>query len=287
MLKKTGFIIALALVAGLQARINAAEKVGATACIACHSEQGESFKKDIHSKNFSAVKKIDFEQSCETCHGAGSDHAGAAGDKTKILNPKKMSAAEGSKTCLECHDSGKRMFWSGSKHETRDVSCLNCHSVHHAKSDSLLAKETELDTCFTCHQLRKIQNMKSSHMPLREGKMKCSDCHNVHGSAGAKLLIQNSINENCYACHAEKRGPLLWEHEPVRENCLNCHEAHGAQHEKLLKVKRPRLCQQCHTEPNKGSPQAHNNSYGLGRSCLKCHSQVHGSNHPNGVRFNR
>ena len=27
---------------------------------------------------------------------------------------------------------------------------------------------------------------------------------------------------------------MLWEHAPVRENCLNCHESHGSNHDKLL-----------------------------------------------------
>jgi hypothetical protein len=47
------------------------------------------------------------------------------------------------------------------------------------------------------------------------------------------------VNEVCYACHAEKRGPLLWEHAPVRENCMNCHNAHGSNHDKLLVAARP------------------------------------------------
>ena len=33
------------------------------------------------------------------------------------------------------------------------------------------------------------------------------------------MLKEASVNDNCYKCHAEKRGPFLWEHPPVRENC--------------------------------------------------------------------
>ena len=68
---------------------------------------------------------------------------------------------------------------------------------------------------------------RSSHMPLREGKIICSDCHNPHGSVTEALLKKNSINDTCYTCHAEKRGPFLFEHAPVRENCDNCHDPHG------------------------------------------------------------
>ena len=77
----------------------------------------------------------------------------------------------------------------------------------------------EPDTCFQCHKDRRAQMSRSSHMPLREGKITCSDCHNPHGSATEALLKDDSINDTCYKCHAEKRGPFLFEHAPVRENC--------------------------------------------------------------------
>lgn len=281
------------------------KNVGASACIACHSNQGEAFKKNIHAKTFPAIKKIAFEESCETCHGPGSLHAAAAGDRSNagfatIKNPNNLKGDSASSICLQCHDSDKRMFWKGSQHESRDVSCLQCHSVHHSKGEKLLVKDGESETCFQCHQLRKAQSMRSSHMPLREGKMQCTSCHNPHGTAGPKLLLQNSTNENCYSCHAEKRGPFLWDHPPVRENCMNCHEAHGSRHAKLLKVKAPRLCNQCHSESrHPGTAGNTTNSdpllgtvasirgTGGSRACVQCHANIHGSNHPGGVRFIR
>ena len=33
----------------------------------------------------------------------------------------------------------------------------------------------------------------------------------------------------------------------MRENCLNCHDPHGSNNDFLLKISRPRLCQQCHS----------------------------------------
>ena len=292
--------IALVSIVAGKAAAAVAEKVGAAACAACHSDQVDGFKKNSHAKNLPALKKISFEESCETCHGPGSLHVGAGGDKSNpdfatIKNPKKLNAQAAAETCLQCHADQKRMFWKGSAHESRSVSCLQCHSMHHSKNEKLLAGKDELDTCFKCHQLRKAQNMRSSHMPLSEGKMVCSSCHNPHGTAGPKLLAQNSINENCYSCHAEKRGPFLWEHPPVRENCLTCHEANGSQHDKLLKVKRPRLCQQCHIEsqhPTTSGAIAENIDAGIrniggSRACVQCHSTFHGSNHPAGPRFTR
>ncbi len=274
--------------------------VGASACIACHSDQVEAFKKNIHATTFPAIKKISFEESCETCHGPGAKHAEAAGDKTNpgfatIKNPSNLKGENASAICLQCHDTDKRMFWKGSQHQSRNVSCLQCHSVHHSKGDKLLVKNSESETCYQCHLLRKAQSMRSSHMPLKEGKLQCSSCHNPHGSQGTKLLTSNTVNDNCYSCHAEKRGPFLWEHPPVRENCINCHEAHGSHHDKLLKVKRPRLCQQCHSESQHPSTAgafsdptlAGIRNIGGTNACTECHTQIHGSNHPAGVRLQR
>jgi DmsE family decaheme c-type cytochrome len=130
----------------------------------------------------------------------------------------------------------------------------------------------------------------------------------VHGSDGPKLLIKESVNQTCYTCHAEKRGPFLWEHAPVVDDCTNCHTPHGSNLSPLLKMRTPMLCQSCHTGdhgknlysganlPNGNvttvngqlplgsqSPSAQGNA----RSCLACHSTIHGSNHPAGAKFER
>ena len=125
-------------------------------------------------------------------------------------------------------------------------------------------------------------------MPLREGKMVCSDCHNPHGSLTDKLLRANSINDNCYKCHAEKRGPFLFEHIPVRENCLNCHDPHGSVNEFLLKVSRPRLCAECHGIGHGSFLTGGPNQIGaVSRSCQNCHTEIHGTNSPGGALLHR
>jgi len=123
--------------------------------------------------------------------------------------------------------------------------------------------------------------------------MTCSDCHNPHGVQEGRLVDQAAMAENCYQCHAEKRGPFLWEHIPVREDCTTCHEPHGSNHLKMLTVKEPFLCQRCHSETRHpgtlyDQTQLLNASNRLfGRSCTNCHATVHGSNHPSGKTFVR
>jgi DmsE family decaheme c-type cytochrome len=193
--------------------------------------------------------------------------------------------------CLGCHERGARTNWSGSTHEVRGVACTNCHVVMRNVTPKFqLAKLTEMDTCFQCHKDKRAQMWRSSHMPVREGKVTCSSCHNPHGSYGDALLKEATVNDNCYKCHAEKRGPFLYEHPPVRENCLNCHEPHGSNNDFLLKVSRPRLCQQCHANltGHPGNPRNPTSLYAINRECQNCHSQHHGSNTPGaGARWHR
>ena len=154
-----------------------------------------------------------------------------------------------------------------------------------------LAKETEIETCASCHLQKRATTMRSSHMPLREGKMTCTSCHNPHGSVTPALLRENSLNDNCYRCHTEKRGPFLWQHAPVIESCANCHDPHGSNHEKMLKVAKPRLCQQCHIESrHPTSPYGRDPGsakFVMSGPCVNCHVNIHGSNHPSGFAFTR
>jgi DmsE family decaheme c-type cytochrome len=102
--------------------------------------------------------------------------------------------------------------------------------------------------------------------------------------------------DTCYTCHTEKRGPFLWEHAPVRENCANCHDAHGSNHDKLLVAKQPFLCQRCHLNTRHPGTLYDGNNALTGASvsnraaehaCKNCHQNVHGSNHPSGPYLGR
>jgi predicted CXXCH cytochrome family protein len=80
-------------------------------------------------------------------------------------------------------------------------------------------------------------------------------------------------------------------HAPVNESCANCHDPHGSNHENMLKTAKPRLCQQCHIESrHPTSPYGRDTGslkFVLGRQCLSCHANIHGSNHPSGFAFTR
>jgi len=274
------------------------EYVGAETCQGCHEEAFNKFSRTRMGRLFLKQARSDKERNaCESCHGPGKAHVDAGGGKGKggmitFAKNDPTPVEKRNAMCLSCHTKGARLFWQGSAHESRDVACTSCHKIMEDVSPRhQLAKETVIDTCGSCHLQKRAQTMRTSHMPLREGKMTCTSCHNPHGTVTQALLKEASPNETCFTCHAEKRGPFLWVHAPVNESCANCHDPHGSNHENMLKTAKPRLCQQCHIESrHPTSPYGRDTGslkFVLGRQCLSCHANIHGSNHPSGFAFTR
>lgn len=287
------------------AKSEPATYVGTEVCQACHAASFEKFSTTVMGKIFLHHPRNETEKrACENCHGPGSNHVAAGGGKgvggmITFRKDSGESAEVQNQACLGCHQRGIQTYWQASAHASRGLSCVNCHTIMEKTSDKhQLAKtgettpffieRAETRVCGQCHLQRNAQLLRSSHMPIREGKMTCSNCHNPHGSPNPAQLHQTSVNENCYTCHAERRGPFLWEHPPVLENCANCHEPHGSVNDRLLKFTDPRLCTQCHIATrHPGTPRGITSVFAFNRSCTNCHSQVHGSNHPAGIRFQR
>ncbi|MGA3309862.1 MAG: DmsE family decaheme c-type cytochrome [Xanthobacteraceae bacterium] len=262
--------------------------VGSKVCLGCHSAWADAFGYTLMGR-LQKQGKIE----CETCHGPGSAHAKAGGGRgvggiiSYRQNDLSRTAEENNAVCLGCHERGGRAYWEGSVHQVRGLACTNCHTIMKAVSaQSQLKTAFQPDTCFQCHKDRRAQMFRSSHMPMREGKIVCTNCHNPHGSVTESLIKQDSINDNCYSCHAEKRGPFLFEHAPVRENCLNCHDPHGSINEFSLKMSRPRLCFECHSIGH-AETTGINSSLTMGRACQNCHQYIHGSNSPAGGALQR
>ena len=205
-------------------------------------------------------------------------------------------AADRSGPCLECHDSGARLHWAGSRHERQAVTCLSCHLAHKdGTGPSLLKAATEAETCFSCHAGIRSRGLRTSRHPVRDGAMSCSSCHAPHGTANDAMLARPTATESCLQCHAQLRGPFLWEHAPAREDCTLCHDAHGSSHRPLLLSRVPYLCQRCHLNVQHPSMLFDRTNTGGGgearrapeQACVRCHRAVHGSNHPSGAYLER
>lgn len=272
---------------------SADQYVGEEKCLECHEDNAKGYHGSPHSRVADARTPA-AKNSCETCHGPGKAHVDADGDG-HIKDPNKMAPRDVSALCTTCHNRGEHAQWQGGAHDSRNVTCTTCHSVHQYKSDSgQLKKETQLETCAQCHRDKVRRLNRTSHMPVREGKLQCMTCHNVHGSQNVKLLrAGTTVNESCTSCHSEKRGPFLWEHAPVRESCVTCHDPHGSSNDRMLVAKAPMLCQRCHVSTRHPATIYDNaaarvgNNRMVGRACVNCHSNIHGSNHPSGAAFAR
>lgn len=282
-----------------------ADYVGTRNCLAaCHvhdklkemfdaSTMGAQLKKD------SGLPLVD----CESCHGPGSlaieglskelvEENAALGIKTAcdyktLIDLKALPAQAQSLTCLKCH-SGNATFnlhnWNAGAHSLSDVSCFDCHNVHHSPDLKVTPKESS-SLCFGCHQSAQIEFALSSHHPLREGRVFCIDCHDSHGSFTAFMLKQDSVKETCVQCHPDKRGPFLYEHADVMDNCQNCHRPHGSVNQNLLSVREPFLCLQCHTghpinRPGGRGSISVESARAYYTRCTDCHSTIHGSDTP-------
>ena len=274
----------------------AAGYAGADTCATCHEDQANKLKGTPHDQARNPRTPA-AAHGCETCHGPGQAHVDddASGKIEKITALKPDAINE---KCLTCHNRGEHAAWEGSAHDRRDLSCTTCHSVHSFKSfERQLVKTNETTLCATCHRLQVAKTERAvAHMPVREGKMSCSSCHNPHGSISnvKALKVGSSIGESCMSCHTEMRGPVLWEHAPVRENCATCHDPHGSSNDRMLAVRLPMLCQRCHVATrhpasiyDRDEITTNKSNRMFGRSCVNCHSNVHGSNHPSGQFFMR
>lgn len=265
---------------------------GLPVCADCHEEIVKSMALTKHGAQLDKTGAV-----CQSCHGDVSAHLADPSARPARVFDKKTPASEKSAACLACHDGNRQLaFWDAGKHKKNDVACSDCHSIHGKRGEPSTApylttqRKLQYEVCGDCHKTIRAQLNKNSHHPILEGKVGCTDCHNPHGALSHAMIKNESVTQLCTSCHADKRGPYVWAHLPVEENCLTCHNSHGSNVPKLLTVKAPQLCQDCHGSAH--GQIAYGSSFGIGganqdratrfdaRACLNCHQMIHGSNAP-------
>jgi DmsE family decaheme c-type cytochrome len=281
---------------------------GADSCLECHDDESDAigfstaaiFKTPHGSRANARSPFAKGGLQCEACHGPGARHSDKSAKALLTTNSQKansfLGAPERNAPCLTCHQSDKRNAWHVGAHDSNRLACTDCHRLH-TERDAVQVKSMQADVCYRCHKQERLEFQKASTHPVRYGLMTCSDCHNAHGSTSTAMLQKPTLNQTCFTCHAEKRGPLLWEHAPVAEDCSLCHTPHGSVRQALLNKSGPLLCQQCHSPAGHPSVartgaslpggSAGGSVFVVAGSCMNCHSQVHGSNHPAGAKLMR
>jgi DmsE family decaheme c-type cytochrome len=266
---------------GTATQKDAAKYVGVDVCKTCHEE--------IYKKHFELTPHfqttLEGGHGCESCHGPGSEHVEGGGDITKIIRFSTLSTQDATARCLSCHgDKLQQRHFSASSHASSDVGCLSCHSPHHAKEANHLLAQAQPDLCYGCHVSAKADFARPYHHRVDEGLLFCSDCHNVHGTTTVRQVRTIPTGDAiCVKCHAEKQGPFVYEHVPVKtEGCTSCHTPHGSNNPRYLRVSQVNLlCLQCHTFPVQGPAGPAHNQAAKYQACTMCHTQIHGSNASN------
>ena len=214
--------------------------VGTETCLECHEDVGTAMANSIHGRLADYQYPTDV-HGCETCHGPGEKHVEDE-DPAMIMTPSSEMGAMANTACLACHKTGVTVDWLMGQHADADVSCVSCHGIHGGK---LLVKE-QTELCLSCHTDYAAKLNLPSHHPVNEHFMACTDCHDVHGGGFAGLMTGETSRELCLECHAQHRGPFIFEHSPVEEDCMICHDPHGTVANNLLVQNEPFLCLQCH-----------------------------------------
>jgi len=228
---------------------------------------------------------------CESCHGPGSlavegitkeavAEAAARGETLAckydtLIKIEDLPAGARTLICTRCHTGNATINlhnWNASPHAMNDVSCTDCHNIH-SGPDLIVAPRETANMCFKCHKAQMAQFSMPSRHPVKEGRVYCTDCHNPHGSTSPTMFRKETVKATCAQCHAEKTAPNVFEHAENAEDCTNCHSPHGAPNDKLLKVRVPFLCMQCHI-----GHTGNNGEYYT--RCTDCHSRIHGTDVP-------
>lgn len=238
---------------------------GNQACMKCHTTYKDHTRSYYHSD-------------CAECHTLSDP-------KHLILGDRNVSFPN-SDSCLSCHKGKehKQMNWAFSEHKKANVQCLDCHGIHSPKKPkqfnlALWKTDQKSAVCMDCHQDVAARMNMPSHHPVKEGALSCVSCHDPHN--GRQTTLRGK-NDQCFQCHQSLRGPKVFEHRPVTEDCGTCHNPHGSPNPRLLTLTEPVLCLQCHAVVRGNSSHGSSHQGSVLKSstlmkCSNCHAAVHGS----------
>jgi DmsE family decaheme c-type cytochrome len=248
-------------------------------CAACHESFVKSHKTNIHHL-----------QSCESCHGPGSEHMRTRGKEPGLIRSfKRMNPAERSETCLQCHEQngcqpGKT--WRASAHANAGVSCTECHTGHYTVPPG--TKPTDLSKADNRYddqvQLVRLPPVKEESLPTLDGQadrdpvplaaIAPDDDASIRANSHKMGALTPHI---CLRCHANmgRQEEIAHPHQicgATRLDCTTCHDPHG----KLRPETRTDLCLKCHDMSSPTMAWHSSTHFRYGVACTDCHNP-----HPN------
>jgi DmsE family decaheme c-type cytochrome len=255
-------------------------------CAVCHEAIGKSHATNIHRN-----------QSCEVCHGPGSQHIRTRGKEPgTILSFKRMEPADRSEVCMKCHEQdacAPGAKWPTSAHARAKVSCTECHRAHYNVPPGTPATQVGADyeQRLTIRVARAQEAKKddveikaireASHALGAANPQTCYQCHQSQAEmrhAGHPHQIGGATFASCTACH-DPHGNVKKE---LRTNkCLQCHQGHP-QWRDSKHARNDVACADCHN-PHAAAPAIRGQDP---QTCNKCHefqSQLQQVGHPHQI----
>jgi Cytochrome c554 and c-prime len=175
-------------------------------CLECHATAIESRSQDPLSNHYDRAS-LAVGISCETCHGAGSEHVDAP-SKT-ILNPAKFSRDRQVDLCALCHGGAQR------------EELQPAFSYVPGRFLEKYLKPIPVDTTQQPEvHGNQVGLLKRSRCYLASPTMSCSTCHDVHAPEQAAA----AYSSRCLNCHQATACGLAKTLGPkIAENCIDCH----------------------------------------------------------------
>lgn len=200
-------------------------------CRNCH-ETGYQVTLDAQTKKYIG-KSTELGIACEYCHGPGSLHVQGGGDKTKIVNPLKLTALQQDQLCAECHGRQSNRqnpdlaFQTGFR--PGDIDLMARTSFWSANDPDPAKAKFFWPSDWASKNRQQWQDLnKSQHYWKTD--VSCLTCHTAHGEAQGNLL-RVARDQLCITCHtaqglAAKPNAELFSTSVMAKagvTCVDCH----------------------------------------------------------------
>lgn len=176
---------------------------------------------------------------CETCHGAGSEHAKAktAVKPSLIVHPGKLAAERATVICTQCHSRPQGTMKNDqpiSKENRMLVPGIsrNEYLVNHTSREDAAQNDFWADGVHSkAHHQQGTDFIRSKHYVNGSQTLSCASCHDPHGTSALEhqtvKAARDGQNSLCATCHKvdlkQHTTKTVGEAHTGKIACVDCH----------------------------------------------------------------